>query len=184
MIDVLLQQVRDAKRRVQMAIGRCVLSAIDDTTLAQTVQLQLLEGEVADTVERFQQYGFTSVPHSGAEGVMVSVGGLRSHGIVVAVEDRRYRLKGLAAGEVAIYDDQGQQVVLKRDQVLISSTNKIVVHSDAEIDFTGPKAVISTAEVDLGGTGGQGVARLGDQVTVGASVGTITSASSTVKATG
>ncbi|WP_431477838.1 phage baseplate assembly protein domain-containing protein [Massilia eburnea] len=58
--------------------------------------------------------GFTSVPKPGAEGVVVFVGGNRDHGLVIAVEDRRFRLKGLASGEVAIYDDQGQKVHLTR----------------------------------------------------------------------
>ena len=81
--------------------------------------------EILEKVERFQEYGFTSVPKNGAEAVLVAVGGSREHGLVVAIDDRRYRLKGLAAGEVALYDDQGQKVHLKRDGIYAETDGKI-----------------------------------------------------------
>jgi phage gp45-like len=51
----------------------------------------------------------------GAEAVVLFVGGRREHGLVVAVDDRRYRLKGLEKGEVALYNKAGGKVVLKAD---------------------------------------------------------------------
>jgi len=178
MMAALHHAVKDARRRAFMAVARGVLSAIDDTQQAQSLQLDLLDGETADGIERFQNYGLTSVPFPDAEAVMVSVGGLRSHGIVVAVEDRRYRLVGLAAGEVALYDDQGQVAHLTRDGILISSPLKVSIHSDAEVDVTAPKVVITSDDVELGATGGQAVARVGDTVDLGA--GTISSGSAKV----
>lgn len=106
-------------RRIRLMAGRAVVSLIDDATKLQGVQVQLLEGEVRDEVERFQQYGLTSVPLAGAEGVYLSLNGSRDHGVVISVDDRRYRLAGLAGGEVAIYDDQGQKVHLKRSGMVI-----------------------------------------------------------------
>jgi phage gp45-like len=41
------------------------------------------------------------------------------------VDDRRYRLRGLAAGEVALYDDQQQVVILSRDGVEIRTPHEI-----------------------------------------------------------
>ena len=176
MMAAIHQGLKDVKRRAMMMVGRAVLSAIDDTTKAQSLQIELLDGETQADVERFQQFGYTSVPFPGAEGVMVSVGGLRSHGIIIAVEDRRYRLTGLMPGESAQYDDQGQKVHLTRDGIVITSPKKITINSAVEVDVTAPV-------VNFGGEGGQGVARLGDQVTVGGSIGAITSASATVKST-
>lgn len=49
----------------------------------------------------------TSVPHAGAECVTLSVGGNTDHPVVINVDDRRYRMRGLKTGEMAIYDDQG-----------------------------------------------------------------------------
>lgn len=118
-----MQPVRD---RIKMMVARGVLKAISDSGGVQTVQAGLLADEVKDGLERFQNYGFTSHPHSGAEAAIVFLGGNRDHGIVVAVDDKRYRLKGLQGGEVALYDDQGTKIVLKRgNQIEITASVKV-----------------------------------------------------------
>src|SRR3546814_9346476 len=82
-----------ARHSIAMMVGRCVLTAINDGSKVQTVQLTGLADEVLDRVERFQDYGFTSVPLAEAEGIVVFVGGSRGHGIVIATEDRRSERK-------------------------------------------------------------------------------------------
>lgn len=124
------------QRRVAMMVARGVLDLIDDGKKMQTVQVKLFADEVAPAVERFQEYGFTSSPFPGAEAVVVFPGGVRSHGIIVAVDDRRYRLTGLAGGEVALYDDQGQVVHLKRDGLALKSPLKVTAEAP-EITLTG-----------------------------------------------
>lgn len=112
------RMLRNLARRVRQVVSRGVVSLVNDALTMQGLQVQVLEGEARDNLERFQEYGFTSVPHAGAECVVVYAGGGRSHGLVIAVEDRRYRLTGLADGEVALYDDLGSKVVLKRGNVI------------------------------------------------------------------
>jgi len=94
------------------------MALVDDGKKLQQVQVELLADEVKDSVERFQQYGFTSVPLTGAETVCVFLGGGRDHGIVVAIDDRRYRLTGLENGDVALYTDEGTKIVLGRDRTI------------------------------------------------------------------
>lgn len=103
-------------RRVRLLVGRGILRLVNDGLKLQGVQVSLLADEVHDNVERFQEYGFTSHPHPGAETIAVCVGGSRDHAVVISIDDRRYRLKGLGAGEVALYDDQGQVIRLKRNK--------------------------------------------------------------------
>ncbi|MFV2291099.1 baseplate assembly protein, partial [Escherichia coli] len=72
--------------------------------------------------------------------------GDRSHGVVVVVADRRYRLKGLRRGEVALYDDQGQSVVLTRSGLVVNGGGTPIIFQNA------PKArfempVESTADI-------------------------------------
>jgi phage baseplate assembly protein V len=117
-------------------IGRGILTLIDDTTKEQTVQIKLLDSEVHDSVERYQEYGFTSVPKSGAECITVSVGGNRGHSVVIATGDREYRLKGLEDGEVAIYDDQGQCVHLKRGGIELKSPSVTITADSTTITGT------------------------------------------------
>lgn len=117
-------------RRVRLMVARGVVAAVNDALKLQGVQLQLLADETSGDLERFQQYGFTSVPHAGAEAVVVCVGGSRSHGLVIAVDDRRYRLKGLAAGEVALYTDEGDKIHLQRGGTIeIVAGTKVSVFS-------------------------------------------------------
>jgi len=109
--------VQPLQRRVLLMIGRAVIEAVNDGAKVQVLGLTALKDEVLGGAERFQEYGFTSVPHPGAEAILLAVGGNRDHPIVVAVEDRRYRLTGLAGGEMAIHDDLGQKVHLKRNGI-------------------------------------------------------------------
>ncbi|MDU8113514.1 phage baseplate assembly protein, partial [Pseudomonas syringae pv. actinidiae] len=64
----------------------------------QALQMRLTAGEVKDDMEHFEPYGFTSNPLAGAEGIAAFIGGDRSHGLLLVVADRRYRLKGLELG--------------------------------------------------------------------------------------
>jgi len=106
-------------RRIRLMAARAILTLIDDATRMQGLQVKLLDGEVCDNVDRVQQYGFTSVPLPGAEGIYLALGGSRDHGVVIVADDRRYRLKALAGGEVALYDDLGQKVHLTRSGIII-----------------------------------------------------------------
>ncbi len=118
------------RQRAALMVGRCILRAISDTSAVQLVQCQLLADEIQDDVERIQQYGFTSVPLPGAEGVVVFVGGNRDHGLLIAVEDRRYRLQGLEGGEVALYDDQDQKIHLTRTGITVHTPMTFRVEAD------------------------------------------------------
>lgn len=142
MINALNQLLNPIRRRVRLMISRAVLSAISDGHGIQLVQVKLLEGEVRDGVERFQNYGLTSVPHPGAEGIMACVSGNRDHGVVIAMDDRRFRLQGLASGEVALYDDLGQVIHLKRTGILIETSlnfecraKNIKLHAEESFKF-------------------------------------------------
>lgn len=57
--------------------------------------------------------------------------GDRSHAVVVTVSDRRYRLKGLQTGEVAVYDDQGQSVTLTREGIVVDGAGKTITFRNA-----------------------------------------------------
>jgi phage gp45-like len=50
-----------------------------------------------------------------AEGVAMFAGGQRNHPVIVAVDDRRHRPRGLKPGENSQYDDIGQMTLLRRN---------------------------------------------------------------------
>jgi len=131
------------QRRVQMMVARCVLTLIDDSKGRQELQVSLLAGEAADGVEHFQSYGYSSVPFPDSEGVYLSIGGDRNNGVVIATGDRRYRLKNLLPGEVALYDDQGQTIHLTRDGIVIdggTSQLPIKIQNTSSVTIDSPTA--------------------------------------------
>lgn len=144
MIDQLNKLIAPLHRRIMLSIGRAVLNAVYDDAPTQLVQVSMLSGEVRDKMERMAEYGFTSVPLSGAQGVAVFVGGDRGHGVVIATSDPRSRMKGLQPGEVAIYDDQGQSVHITRAGIVVKGAGKPITLTDA------PKARF---EMDIEATG-------------------------------
>jgi len=137
LIEKMLAPIR---RKLSLMVTRGVVKLIKDTGGLQTLQLTALADETLDGVERIQQYGFTAHPHPESDCLILNVGANRSHPIVIAVDDRRYRLK-LSPGEVALYDDQGQAVKLMRSGIVIESEFGTTHNGDMTIngnlDITG-----------------------------------------------
>ena len=138
---------RELRRRVMLMVGRAVLTAVNDSTGLQTVQVEGLRGEVIDGAERMQLYGITSHPLKGADVLVLSVGGVRQHPVVL-IDDRRHRVADLEEGEVCIYtheDDPDNndlhRVILKEGRV-------------AEIRCGGSSIVMDTDGITL--TAGNG----------------------------
>lgn len=150
-------------------------------TLVQRVSLITTEGGALqrmhvrirkgldDVLPYLEPYGFTARPLAGAEALLLKVGADGAGSIVLVVFDRRYRL-AMEKGEVAIYDDQGQKVHIKRDRIVVDGTNielgegaveKLVKgtafmaafnthkHPDPVSGETGPPSALMTAEAHL-----------------------------------
>ena len=105
----------------------------------QALQMRLTAGEVRGDMEHFEPYGFTSNPLAGAEGIAAFIGGDRSHGLLLVVADRRYRLQGLESGEVAIYTDEGDKVHFKRGKVIDIETNTLNIKAATAVNFDTPQ---------------------------------------------
>lgn len=130
--------------RVRGMISRAVTGKANDATTMQSLQLELFSGQVADDVEHFQPYGLSSVPHAGAEGIALAIGGSTGHTVVINVDDRRFRITGLQDGEVVLYDDMGHKVYLTRNGIVIDGAGQLVtitntpkVRVEADIEATG-----------------------------------------------
>jgi phage baseplate assembly protein V len=138
------------KRQFRLLISRAVVALTNDAGSFQTVQANALADETLDGMESFGLYGFHSRPKPGAEAVVACLGGVRSHGVVIATHDRRYRLKNLANGDVALADDQGQVVHLGRDGISIATSLPVTLQAaslaiTADTTITGKLTVTDTA---------------------------------------
>lgn len=138
MMDALNRLLHPIRRRLDNMIARAVVRATNDAGGLRVVQFEALRGEVRGGVEHFQEYGFTSRPLPGAELVALFLGGVRDHPLVVASGDRRYRKRGLAPGEVALYTHEGDFVHLKNGRI-------VQVVAGAKLDVTAPEVLVTAA---------------------------------------
>lgn len=119
-------------------VSRCTLALANAKGKLQQLQIRMLAGEVKDAVEHLEPYGFTSNPHPGAEGVAMFPGGDRSHGVVVVIADRRFRLQGLKAGEVALFTDEGDKIHFERGRKITMETATLTINASTAVDINSP----------------------------------------------
>ncbi|WP_210014581.1 phage baseplate assembly protein V [Pseudomonas palmensis] len=139
-------------------IARGELALSNPDGMMQTMQMRLNADEVKDGMEHFEPYGFTSNPHPGAEAVAVFVGGDRSHGLVIQVSDRRFRLQALKTGEVALYTDEGDFLHFKRGREISIETMTLRIKAGTAVEFDTP-LISTTGRIES----------VGDQVAAGVS---------------
>lgn len=104
----------------------------------QALQMRLLAGEVKDGLEHFEPYGLTTHPLPGAEGIAAFLGGDRSHGVVLVVSDRRYRIQAMEPGEVAIYTDEGDKIHFKRGRIIDIETQTLNIKAGVAVNIDTP----------------------------------------------
>ena len=111
--------------------SRTLIDEIDDSTMMQQMKGTILHGEAREKVEAPQNYGFTSVVMPAtkgqngaieecAEGFMSFHGGSRSASFCGVMDDRRYRLKELVQGNVAMFDHLQHQLHFNDDGMFMT----------------------------------------------------------------
>ena len=140
LMGVLGRMERKLRARIGAVVRRGVISNSSSAGQLQTLQVKTLADDVRDDVEHMEPYGFTSHPPGGSEGVVLNVGGDTGHPIAINFGNRGSRPTDLEAGEVAIYHQNGAQIVLRNDGTvtLSSGASSVVVNEDGTIDLTGP----------------------------------------------
>lgn len=154
--------------RAAMMLARVTIEKSDTTNVVHTVDVNAMFNEKHTSVEIMQGYGFTGVPlppanGKRAEAVVAYLNGDRSHPIVIAHDDRRFRPTGWQPGEVGNWDDQGQTVHLARGGIAINGGasklpitiavgNAVLTIADGKITAKVENMVIvlKAARIDLG----------------------------------
>ncbi|MHC8399485.1 phage baseplate assembly protein V [Pseudomonas sp. MDT1-17] len=116
----------------------------------QTLQVRLTAGEIKDGAEHFEPYGLTSHPLAGAEVLTAFLGGDRSHAVVLVASDRRYRIKELKPGEVAIYTDEGDKIHFKRGRIIDIETATLNIKATSGVHFDTP-TITQTGRIESQG---------------------------------
>lgn len=155
-------------RRIMMMVGRGRVTVVDDTGAVQKVQLDFLSPlEVRDGTPRLLDYGFTSYPPSNTDAVVLFVGGDRSNGVIIATGNQTFRLKGLATGDVALYDSRGQSITLTATGIVVNgnglnltvnNTPVVTINAATDIVMNTPLLKVSGDILDNSGTNSDTIA--------------------------
>lgn len=125
------------ERKLSLMMGRVIIRMVSDAGGLQAMQVSATKDELRDSVQRFQNYGMTSSPLPGAQGIIVFLSGNRDHPVILAVDDPRYRKK-CEPGEVVIYTDEGDEIRLKRGRKIEIITGELIVKAETKIRFETP----------------------------------------------
>ena len=111
-----------------MKMFRTVVKMIFPDKPMQTTQVILDDGTPKDDVEYYEPYGITSScpDDDERESLTLTFDDDISQCVNIMVGSRKLRM-AVDKGEVALYDDMGQAVHLKRDMLLLKSPNKVEV---------------------------------------------------------
>lgn len=137
---------------IKNLLTRATVKLVNAKTKLQQLQLGLFFGELKGDVEHFEPYGFTTHPHPNSEALAAFFGGDRSHGIVLAVADRRYRITTLKEGEVALYDDLGQTVILRRSGIEVTTPLNFTATVDGDSKIKTSSLLIDCPTTHITGT--------------------------------
>lgn len=133
-----------------MKMFRTLVKMVFPDKPMQTTQVLLDDGTPKDDVEHYESYGITSTCPDDAEreSLTLTFDDDISHCVNIMVGSRALRMR-VAKGEVALYDDLGQTVHLKRDMILLKSPTLVKVDA-SELHCTGD--IVADGEVkDAGG---------------------------------
>ena len=134
--NIIKHMVGPLAKRVRMSIAKAVIDSVTDSADIQSLKVQILADEVIGSIERMQEYGFSSVPFNGTEAVAVFAGGNRANGVIIATDDRRHRPKG-SEGDTFIYNAAG--AIIKLD------------NATGDIELTAPSGFkINASDIFLG----------------------------------
>ncbi|WP_393935900.1 phage baseplate assembly protein V [Aeromonas rivipollensis] len=125
-------------RRLRLIADRAVVTMVTDSLQRQGLQLKVLADETADDVERFQNYGHTSVPPAGSEAIVLGIGGARAGLVAIAVEDKSVRPKDLEAGDNCLYHLEGHRIILRKDGVIEIEAKTVTLTATEKLTIISP----------------------------------------------
>lgn len=158
---VVREEIRAVRSKAKGMIRRGVLRSGKASGKVQTATVATLADQERDDVELLEQYGLTSVPPVGSEGVVLHPGGDTAHPLGVAFGSRAVRPTDLGVGDVALYS-LGQSEVRIRADGSIAITN--VGGASVQINPAGAVSIVGVGPVELGGGTQLAVARQTDAV--------------------
>lgn len=126
------------QRRLRLLADRAIVTMVNDSLQRQNLQLKVLADEGADDVERFQNYGHSSVPPEGSEAVVLGLGGARAGMVAIVVEHKGFRPKDLAPGDNCLYHLEGHRIILRKDGVAEIQAKTVIINASEKTTIISP----------------------------------------------
>ncbi|ALS63667.1 phage baseplate assembly protein V [Pandoraea apista] len=151
--DLDVGPVQRVVRRALTAFARALISAVNDSGGVQVVQIALSSTEVRDGSPRIAEFGFSSNPPDGSDGVVAFLGGDRSKGIVIGTCHQASRPRDLSPGESILHSQDGKSVYLTADGGIVveAKGQPVVVNSASDVTWncTGKFKLVAPAGVEF-----------------------------------
>ena len=153
----MMQMIDQLRNRIRLLVGRAIIGAVHSagSDNGLSIDVSLAGGEQHTDVPLMQHYGLSAKPRKDAEAVIIFLGGARDNGIAIATQGKTSSLPSLNDGEVALYSEFGQTIILKKDgsvSVTPKSGKGISLNSDVVIsgDLSVSKGISASDDVTAG----------------------------------
>lgn len=137
-IDRLLRPIT---RRLSAMVVRAVVVEVVEDLQRQGLQVRMDSDESGDNIERFQQYGFSSVPPPDSEAIIAALKGNLAQRIALAVEKKELRPKGDPL-DVFLYHAEGHHMRLSKDGKLIIPVTDAILEASNSVTIISPQTLI------------------------------------------
>ena len=148
-------------QKMRLMVARGIVKLVQDSGL-QLMQLDLLDEETRDGVERVQNYGHRGHPPQGSTVATVAVAGSRDHLVVVACEHPDH-VPPLESGESAMYamfgqlfkmDKEGNVTLVCKDFNIQASGNVTAAAGNYTATAGGNLGISASGGMSMHGEGG------------------------------
>lgn len=124
--------IRQVWNRLQLVCAQ----GVSTLSSADKIQAKVLDGETLHNLDRVEPYGLSYRAKPGSRAFLFFPSGDRSYGIALVIGDKRYQMD-LIEGEVALHDDEGNHVHLKRGGVIEAKAAVKVIADTPLFEITG-----------------------------------------------
>jgi len=152
----MIQSLDRLYRRIMSMMGIGKITLTNDAKNNQYIQVQMLPNQVQE-LRVAGMYGHASVAPTDSDAIVIFIAGDRQNGIVIGTVNQAARMKNLAEGESALYDDIGQYVHLTKAGIVINGgglpvtiNNTPLVTMDSNLIVTGTIADLNAVNGTLG----------------------------------
>jgi phage baseplate assembly protein V len=138
--------------RIKMMTARATITATDDSQGVHYAQVRVTPRETIDKVPVVQIYGFGSHAKPTSEAHLLFATGDRSKAVAIATNDPDARPRNLQPGEVSIYTDEGDIIILKRNhEIEITTTGTVTATAKLVVVKASDKVRMETPRLEVTG---------------------------------